>query len=684
LIRCRESKRQRSWQMVREALNRSIPPYIYIIFCSPIHPSSPVFPFRQAVEVPIFHLSCFLSYIIHGRPLVGSSTHSLVMHFPFSLAVALLLTPVLGSVYPRDAYERLYARNTYYAELETRQAYQNILARQAYAHPELQGHGLGPQRRRARDRPIRTRGTHSRVYTRKRLRTRGPPPASTLASLPESNREGADTPSHSDTSGNHPATTTRIPSPFANAAPAGRVDTSEIQPHPDQHGAGAGPSNAGPSGNALKRKLSDFSTNVPSVGSHPHPEAQSSGALRTSGSGSNGEQPRPPPSLKTNSNGGGRPGLSRVSFDGSADKIGMRKSASSPAFRRGGLYRVLSSGILQASEEVVGLVAKSASRKHSGGLHSSSSHGGSPRAGGSHAGGEGRGTPPHAGHEGQGSPTPSRASRSSLHSAGSSPGAGDTRSNHRGQMGNRPREHRAANAPGREHLPPSQPPPAAHFAGMPVHPSAGRARSRKAASNRGRTGVRVAAAGGATVKKGKHPHLERPPKRLTSTKPWNAIGLGLTATGAGVAGGASVWGALEAQKGASAAVLSAQAGLKIANSSVISADAGILSAQAGVKGANAAALSAQAGMKGADASQLSAEAGMKSANAAMLSAQQSIKSANGTQLIGSVQLATAIHDNITTVGKTFSDFQAGKVAKTAPAGRKQKRSYPPVVLYYDW
>lgn len=607
------------------------------------------------------------------------------MHFALSLAVTLLLTPVLGSVYPRDVYERLYARNTYYAELEARQAYQNILARQAYAHPELQGHALGPRRRRARDPPIRARGTPSHVYTRNRLRTRGGPPTSTLASLPEGNREGADTPSHSDTSGNHPAAASRIASPFANARPGGRVDTSEIQPHPDQAGG-----RAGPSGNAPKHKLSEFSANAPAVDPQPHPEHQPSGALRSSGSGSNGEQPRPPPSLKTNSNGGGRPGLGKVSFD----EGGMRKSSSTPSFRRGGLFGALGSGILLGAEEVVGTFAKSASRKHSGGLHRSSSfagsprvespRAGSPRAGGSQAAGEAGGSRSHAEHTGPGSPTASRASRSSLHSAGSSPGVNEAGGSHQGQMGHRPRQSRAADAPGREHPPPDHPPATSHVSAMPPHPPGSRARSRKPAGSRGRPAVQVAATNGKRLRKDKHPTLERPPKRFSSTKPWNAIGLGITATGAGVAGGAGVWGSLEATKGATAAVLSAQAGLKIANASMKSADAGMLSAEAGVKGANAAGLSAQAGMKGADASQLSAEAGMKSANAAMLSAQQSIKSGNGTQLIGAVQLATALHDNITTVGQTFANVQAGHVPKGAAAARKRKRSYPPVVLYYDW
>lgn len=598
------------------------------------------------------------------------------MLISFSLAVTVLLAPVLGSLYPRDAYDRLYARNTYYAELEARQAYQRILAREAYAHPDLYGRELDLQ-------PRRSRSTPGRIYARKRLRTRTPPPpvflvteepkesdtpsysgtsryglgprlrarmppppASTLTSLPEGLKEDADTPSHSDASGSRPAS--QIASPFANKEPisafarggvGGTASTSEIEPHPDQLGRGGG--------EPPKRKLSEFSANTPPTDTHP--DRQASGALRSE--------------------------LGRVS----SQEATLRKSASTPSLRRmgsrGGFLGAMMGGIVNGVED---MVKNSAKRKHS-------SSAGVSRANSLK---EGEGSRSHAGGEGGGSPTPSRASKSTLHSANSSPPGAhqpEPGNDQRREMGKRPRKNHAADASSRQQ---ENRPPNARKATQPGR----NGYQRKSGNRRPKGGVAVDTSG---VKKGKHPHLERPPKRLTSTKPWNAAGLGITAVGAGVAGGAGMWSAIEAQKGANAAALSAQAGLKIANASM-------LSAEAGAKGANAATLSAQAGMKGSDAAQLSAEAGMKSANAAMISAQQSIKSANGTQLIGAVQLATAANNpNITNLGAVVSDVQAGRLqqgSKHAPpppggagggAGgqppvRKRKRSYPPVVIYSGW
>ncbi|MCJ1248244.1 hypothetical protein MMC30_005461 [Trapelia coarctata] len=593
------------------------------------------------------------------------------MHISFSLAVTLLLTPVLGSLYPRDAYERLHARSSYYAELEARQAYQKILAREAYAHPDPYGHALGLQPRR-----VRARGTPSRIYTRRRLRARmPPPPASTLTSLPEGLREGGDTPPHSDASGSRAASPSRITSPFAGREAAGanarggQGSTSEIEPHPDQGRGGGDPP---------KRKLSQFSANRPPTDTRP-PDRHSSGTLRTSGGGSNGEPPRRS-SIRTSTSGAGRPEIARVSIQEPA----LRKSASTSAL--GSIFGSLASAAIHKAE---GMMKGSSKRKRppvSGTTRANSLPGGSG-AGEAHLGGS------RSGNEGGGSPTASRASKSTLHSAGSSPGAhhSDSGSDHRGQMGDRPRPRYAKD--GARHQKENEPPaPSGDIRHVPALPS--RNGSQRRPGSRPRGGAR---AGGSGAKKGKHPHLERPPKRLTSTKPWNAAGLGITAVGAGVAGGAGVWSAIEAQKGATAAVLSAQAGLQIANASMKSADAG-------VKGANAAALSAQAGMKGSDAAQLSAEAGMKSANAAMISAQTSIKSANGTQLIGAVQLATAANNpNITNLASVVSDVQAGRIIKgSAPAPdppggrsgggaagggspvRKRKRSYPPAVFYYEY
>ena len=205
------------------------------------------------------------------------------MHISFPLAVTVLLAPVLGSLYPRDAYERLYARRAHYAELEAHQAYRKTLAREAYVHPDLYGYGLDFQPRRAH-------GTPSRVPARKHLRTRMlPPPAkagdiplhknpfgsrpaprlrarmpvppvSTLASLPEGLREGGA--SQSDSSSSRPGS--RVTSPFTQKEPVlafARVagtrggSISEIEPAPDQHGHSGG--------NPPKRKLLEFSANDP-------------------------------------------------------------------------------------------------------------------------------------------------------------------------------------------------------------------------------------------------------------------------------------------------------------------------------------------------------------------------------------------------------------------------------------
>ena len=291
--------------------------------------------------------------------------------------------------------------------------------------------------------------------------------------------------------------------------------------------------------------------------------------------------------------------------------------------------------------------------------------------------------------EGGGSPTASKASKSTLHSADTSPGSqpAGQEGNHPPVMGDRPRSEYAADAGRRTQNRPSNAP------GSPRGSPRGSARGSAFPSHNGnRNGRKLPPSrqrgvpAGTAAKKAKHPHLERPPKKLYSTKPWNALGLGVTAIGAG---GGGIWAAKESQRGADAAVLSSQASVQIANASMISAEAG-------VRGANAAALSAQAGMKGSDAAQLSAEAGMKSANAAMISAQQSIKSANGTQLIGAVQLATAANNpNITDLAGIVGDVRGGRIEQASqpvPGGGagavfaplpKGKRSYPPVVLYYD-
>lgn len=621
------------------------------------------------------------------------------MHISLSLAIILLLTPVLGSLYPRDAYERLHARKSHYAELEARQAYQQILAREAYAHPEIRGHGFGIQSRRARGTPRRARntpsgardissrargisrrargipnrvrGTPSYTYPRKRLRVRmPPPPSSTLESVRE-----ADTPPASDASGPQSAAVTRAASPFAHrespmafARPPG---TGGLTPHSDQPGrgdAGAGPS-SGASGDPPKRKLSMSSADTP-----PTDERHSSGGGKHSGS----DLPRVS-SIKTSGNGGSKGTTNRVSFGA------MTKSESTGSLK-GSLFGMIGSELIHGAGDLAKAIVSGSSKKHRSGSKAGSSHGGTTRADSLHAGASHSGASHSANDGGGGSPTASKASKSTIHSAGSSPGAANSgsESDHRGKMGARPDPLKGAGGvKGKENTAPSAPP-------LPPHPGGGSV----AGSRRKKNGSRNGPGGGPRrhgdgtgtggVKKGKHPHLERPPKKLSSTKPWNAAMFGLTAAGAGVAGVGGIFGADAAIKGANAAVISAQAGQKIANASM-------LSAEAGIRGANAAALSAQAGMKGADASQLSAEAGMKSANAAMINSQQAIKSANaskegadGTQLIAAVNQATAEQrDNVSTAGAVAQAQRAGAWDRSKKK-TKQKRSYPPVVLYYDW
>jgi hypothetical protein len=153
------------------------------------------------------------------------------------------------------------------------------------------------------------------------------------------------------------------------------------------------------------------------------------------------------------------------------------------------------------------------------------------------------------------------------------------------------------------------------------------------------------------------PKPKKIPKKAKSTKPWNAASIGLTTVGVMIAGGASVAGTIAQEKGAEA--------------SVKGADAAELSAQANMKNANAAQLSAEAGIESAHASTIIAEANVKSSNA-------SKESADGTQLIAAVNYETAAHNG---TNVTAAKEMAEKADRT---NSKRKRSYPPVMLHYDW
>ena len=108
-------------------------------------------------------------------------------------------------------------------------------------------------------------------------------------------------------------------------------------------------------------------------------------------------------------------------------------------------------------------------------------------------------------------------------------------------------------------------------------------------------------------------------------------------------------------------------------------------AEASVKGAYAAELSAQANMKNANAAQLSAEAGIESAHASTIIAEANVKSSNaskesadGTQLIAAVNYETAAHNGTNVTAAKEMAEQADR------RNSKRKRSYPPVMLHYDW